>query len=193
MKREMNSYYTREELNAKGFALLGESVFISKNTYIENPNKISVGDNTRIDDYTILKGEINIGSHVHIAAWNYLDAGRNKIIIKDFSTISGKGSVYATLEGVETYYRNIKKCDKNKDVYIGEEVVFGMSSIVLPGSVIADGNAFGAMSIIAGGYEEWGINVNYNINKIASRIKDRKRDLLLKEKEFLDEYNEKIK
>lgn len=186
-----NSFYSRSELDIIGFSNIGEDVLISRNTYIPNPERIRLGNNCRIDDFCVLLGNIMIGSHVHIAAWNYMNAGINKIFIGDFSTISGRGSIYAVSEGIESYLDSNCNSKENLDVIIENEVVFGMKSIILPGTIAKAGNSFGAMSVVAGIYEEWGINYNYKGSKFAYRVKDRKKELLVREKAFIDEYNKK--
>ena len=56
----MNSFYTVEELGKIGFKKLGKNVLISKKSSIYTPENISIGDNVRIDDFTILSGTIEI-------------------------------------------------------------------------------------------------------------------------------------
>lgn len=186
-----NSFYSRSELELLGFSNIGKDILISRNTYIPNPDKIWIGDNCRIDDFSVLLGHIVIGNHVHIAAWNYMNAGENKISIGDFSTISGRGSIYAVSEGVESYVESIHLLKKDFDVVIEKEVVFGMGSLILPGTIVRIGNSFGAMSVAGGVYEEWGINLNYKGCKLACRVKNRKKELLMREKVFLDEYRKR--
>ena len=46
--------YTREELEAIGFAQLGENVKISKKASIYGAANISIGNHVRIDDFCII-------------------------------------------------------------------------------------------------------------------------------------------
>lgn len=45
------SYLTRDEIENFGFNKIGRNVLISDKTSIYNPQKISIGDNVRIDDF----------------------------------------------------------------------------------------------------------------------------------------------
>lgn len=52
----MNSYYSNEELD----------LLQCKKASIYSAQKISIGNNVRIDDFVILSGRILIGNYVHI-------------------------------------------------------------------------------------------------------------------------------
>ena len=65
----MNNFFNEEELNKMGFKSIGKNVLISKKASIYSPEKIKIGDHVRIDDFTILSGNITIGNYVHISAY----------------------------------------------------------------------------------------------------------------------------
>lgn len=60
------AYLTRTELENLGFKHLGQNVKISDRAAIYNPESISIGDNSRIDDFCIISGTIVIGNFCHI-------------------------------------------------------------------------------------------------------------------------------
>ena len=62
------SFYNEEELKEIGLKVYGKNVLISRNATIYGADKISIGDNVRIDDFCILSGNISLGSYIHIAA-----------------------------------------------------------------------------------------------------------------------------
>lgn len=185
----MNSFYTQNELEGMGFESLGENVLISKKSSIYSPNKISIGDNVRIDDFCILSGRIKLGSYIHIAAYSLLVGGEEGIIMNDFSGVSSRVSIYAMSDdysGVsltnpmipEKYKRTIRA-----QVIVGKHVIIGASSVVLPGVEIKEGTAVGALSLVNKSLQEWSIYVG-NPVKI---IKERSKDILTLEKKFLNE------
>lgn len=47
-------FYSREQLEKIGFKSLGENVLISDKTSIYSPENISIGNNVRVDDFSIL-------------------------------------------------------------------------------------------------------------------------------------------
>ena len=81
----MSSFYSVDELNTLGLKSFGENVLISRKCSIYSPEKISIGNNVRIDDFCILSGNISLGSHIHISAYSALYG--TKGIIMDFSKV----------------------------------------------------------------------------------------------------------
>ncbi|WP_420230511.1 acyltransferase [Psychrobacter sp. ER1] len=68
-------------------------------------------------------------------------------------------------------------------VTLKRQVIVGAGSIIMPGVTIAEGCSIGAMTLVNKSTEAWGIYVG----NPARRVKDRKQDLLLLEKTFLEE------
>ncbi len=64
----MNSFYSRKELLSLGFKKIGKDVLISRKASFYNIEKIEIGNNVRVDDFSILSGKIKIGSYVNISA-----------------------------------------------------------------------------------------------------------------------------
>jgi galactoside O-acetyltransferase len=78
------AFYQREALEKMGFKHLGENVKISDKASIYNHDLISVGDNSRIDDFCVLSGNITIGRNVHIAVFCNMAGGELGITMEDF-------------------------------------------------------------------------------------------------------------
>lgn len=180
------SFLKQEELEKLGFKHLGENVLISDKCSIYNAKNISIGDHTRIDDFSILSagdGGIEIGRYVHIACFASL-IGKSKITMKDFSGVSSRVSIYSSSDNYDGEWMT-NPClpetvinTQHKDVIIGKHVVIGSNSVVLPGVTLFDGSSVGAMSLvnksIDGPYVCVGIP--------AKKIKDRKSNIFELEK-----------
>ena len=69
MEKIQTSFYSPEELKEIGFKSVGENVLISRKVSIYSPQKISIGNNVRIDDFCILSGNITLGNYCRIAAY----------------------------------------------------------------------------------------------------------------------------
>lgn len=54
------SFLSDSELRKIGFKKLGKNVKISEKASIYNPEKIEIGDNSRIDDFCLLSGKISV-------------------------------------------------------------------------------------------------------------------------------------
>lgn len=185
----MNSFYTNIELKELGIKKIGSNVLISRKCSIYGAKDIVIGDNVRIDDFAILSGNIIMGNYIHIAAYTALYGGKVGIEIGDFSTISSRGVVYAVSDDysgetmtnpmVSSKYRGVIE----KNVIIGRHTIIGTGTTILPGVVIEEGVSVGAMSLVKDNLMEWGIYAGIP----CRRIKERKKDILIYEKMFLQE------
>lgn len=181
-------FYTREELEKIGFKSLGENVLLSNKASIYSPEKISIGNNVRIDDFCILSGEIKIGNYIHIAAYCGFFGGAG-IEIEDFSTTSSRVIIYSVSDDYSglsltnpMILEKYKYLQKGK-VIIKKHSIVGTGSTILPGVILDEGTAVGAHSLISKSTEAWGIYVG----SPSKRVKERKRDLLELERKFLEE------
>ena len=183
------AYYGEAELRAMGFKFLGRNVKISEKASIYNCNQIEIGDNSRIDDFCVLSGKIKIGRFVHIAPQCLLAGGAQGILMEDFSGLAYHVQVFSQSDDYSgatmtnptesSDYKN----ETRKAVSIGRHVIIGAGSMVFPGVSIAEGCSVGAMTLVHKSTEPWGIY----LGNPARRLKDRKRDLLDLEKEFLEQ------
>ena len=89
---------------------------------------------------------------------------------------------YMTNPTVPEQYTKVEQAP----VRIGRHVIVGTGSTLLPGAVLGEGVAVGAMSLVKGVAEPWGIY--YGIP--ARRQKERSRELLERCREFESERKE---
>lgn len=181
----MNSFFSDSELKGLGLKKVGKNVLVSVKCSIYGAENIEIGDNVRVDDFSILSGKIVLHDYIHIAAYTALFGGSAGIEINSFSTISSRGAVYAISDDysgktmtnpmVADEYRGVIE----EHVAIGRHVVIGTGTTVLPGVKIGTGVAVGAMSLVLKDLAEWGIYAGIP----CKYIKDRKKDLLLLEKD----------
>jgi galactoside O-acetyltransferase len=192
MNLRETSYYSECELHDIGFAEIGNDVRISRKCSLYSSSRTRIGSNVRIDDFCILSGPITLGSHVHIAAYCGLFGGAG-ITMCDFSGLSSRVSIYSTSEDYSgdsltnpTIPIDFRKLHSGS-VEIGRHAIIGCGAVVLPGAVIGEGVAIGALSLVRGGLEAWGIYAGVP----ASRMRERSRGLLQQEEIFLINYDRK--
>jgi|SRR6185295_3977122 len=146
-------YLTAPQITQLGFKHVGVAVRISDKASFYNAPNISISDGVRIDDYTIFSagmGGIEIGKLVHVGCFTSL-IGAGKIIIGDYTELSGRVSIYSSTNNFDSDSFFI---DGNRiniiegDVKIGNRVVVGCSSIVLPNVSIGFGSRVGALSLV---------------------------------------------
>lgn len=183
----MTSFYSFEELKELGFKYLGgEDILISRKTSIYGADHISVGNHTRIDDFSLLSGNIFIGEHVHIAAYCGLFGGSSGIVIEDFCGISSRSAVYADTDDysgeamtnptIPDEYRHIL----GGCVTFKKHSLIGTGCTVLSNLTVGEGASVGAMSLIQKDIEPWTVNAGIPCRK----LKERSRRLLELEKKM---------
>lgn len=179
---------SREAIDRIGFASVGDNVLISDKASIYNPDKIRIGSSVRIDDFCVLSagaGGISIGSYVHIAVYSAL-IGAGGISVSDFCNISSRVCIYSSNDDysgefmtnpmVPSIYTNVT----HEDVRMGKHVIVGSGSVVLPGVVLEDGCAVGALSLVKQNCEPFCVYGGVPARKIGRR----RRGLLVCEDEF---------
>lgn len=187
-----SGFYTEKDLVDVGFKSIGRNILIDKNCTIIGLNNISIGSNVRIDAYTTITasegGGLTIGSNIHIAGYCLL-AASGGIIMEDFSAISHGTKIYSASDDYSGgYLTNAVIPDKYKNVKRGlvtlkKHSLIGSSSVLLPGVVVGEGTTVGAMSLVSKSLDDWSVYAGIP----AKKIKDRPRDLLKLEHEYVRE------
>jgi galactoside O-acetyltransferase len=180
---------SRNALEAIGFASIGADVHISDKASFYGAGRIKIGNHVRIDDYCVLsagEGGIEIGNHIHIAVYTSL-IGAGKITLADFCNISSRVSIYSSSDDytggsmtnptVPDEFKNVQ----HAPVALGRHVIIGCGTVILPGITLEEGVAVGALSLVNKNCKSFGTYVG----NPARRIKDRKRDLLVLERQLI--------
>ncbi len=180
----MNSFYSPSELKNFEFRSYGENVLISRKASIYSPDRISFGNNVRVDDFCILSpdtGSIEIGSFVHIAAYTAL-YGKKGIEIKDFSGLAPRATVFSASDDFAGKYLTPSPVFPKQYSYvwggrviINKYVIVGVGSVIMPLVVLGEGSAIGAMSLVEKDTMEWGIYKGIPARLIKKRSKDLKK------------------
>ena len=183
------AYYTQEQLLQLGFKSIGKNIKISDKASIYDRNQIEIGDNSRIDDFCVISGNIKVGKNVHITPMCLIAGGEKGVILEDFVTIAYGVKIFTqsddyhgdslTNSTIPEKYKNEKKVK----VLLKKHSIVGSGSIILPGTVLGVGVSVGAMSLITKTTDPWGIYAGIP----AVRIKNRSKKLVKKEKEYLEE------
>lgn len=169
------SFYTPEELAQIGLKSYGENVRISRYAQIYSPEKISIGDNVRIDDFCILSGNITIGSHIHIAAYCALYGADYGIIMEDYTGLSARATIYAAMDDFSGDYL-IGPIHEDKSINVTGGLVqickyaqIGAGGLVFPSVCVGEGTVLGAMSMAKQALIPWSIYAGIPARKIMQR------------------------
>lgn len=183
----MNSFYSPEELAKIGFRSLGANVLLSRKASIYGAEKISIGNNVRIDDFCVLSGNIELGDYIHIAVGCCLFAGEAGIVMHDFSGLSSRCAIYAESDDYSGMALTNPMVPDRFRLISGEKVtldrhaLIGSGTTILPGVTVGEGASVGSMALVSKSLEPWGVYVGIPCKK----VKDRSRNLLALEQKLL--------
>ncbi|CDZ77503.1 dTDP-3-amino-3,6-dideoxy-alpha-D-galactopyranose 3-N-acetyltransferase [Legionella massiliensis] len=180
-------YLPRSALEELGFKYLGQEVKISDSAKIYNADQIMIGDNSRIDDFCVLSGKLELGRNVFMGVHGNLAGGIHGIKLADFVTMAYYVNLFTQSDDYyghsltnSTIPRKYKQ-EKFGRLEVGKHAIIGSNSVIMPDAHIAEGCAIGAMSLVTKPTEPWGIYRGIP----AKRVKERERDLLKLEQLYL--------
>lgn len=175
------AFLTEKQLFEVGFASFGENVLISDKASFYGTDKIHIGSNVRIDDFCVLsagQGGIQIGNYIHIAVYSSI-IGAGKVTLSDFCNISSRVSIYSSNDDYSGQYMTNPMVPSeftnvtHSPVYLGEHVIIGSGTVILPGVTLEEGVAIGCLSLV---------NINCDANFIYAgspirKIKNRETNM----------------
>lgn len=139
----------------KKLKYLGHGCIIGKTVRIRKPEECIIGDNTIIDDFTYISCTIEIGTNCHIASNVALTGGAGKFKMGNFSTLSNNCTVHCASSDYDKFSMDLPSAPKElqyggivENITLGNEVVIGAHSCILPGVILPDGVACGAYSLL---------------------------------------------
>ncbi len=184
-----SKYLTEHDLSDYGFRSLGRNVRISSDVRVYGQENISIGNDVRIDDFTILSaanGSIEIGNHVFVARGCHL-SGTMHLRIHDFVTLAGNVTIYTasddysgeslTGQAIPPVFTKLK----GGLVEIHKHVILGTGTSVIGPAQLCEGSGTGAMSLVIRDLEPWSLYVGCPAKKIA----DKSRGAMAQENLFL--------
>lgn len=185
-------YLSREKIAKIGFKSYGKNLQISSKAIFYRPERISIGNNIKIDDFAVLANNITLENYIHIGIRATLLASDNApIILNNFCGIAYRAMIITSSDDYSgnfmtnpTILDEYRNCTFAK-VVVGKHAIIGANSMIMPGCNIAEGVAVGAMSLIFRPTKEWGIYFGIP----AKRISERSKNLLILEKQFQEKLN----
>lgn len=172
-------FFSADELIEIGFSAVGADCQISRKSSFYGI-KGRIGDRVRIDDFCIVKGHVEIGSHIHVAAFCSVSGAAAKVQLNDFCTLSNRVSIFT---GSDDYTADTLNNSQLPDAYttvrtgavtIGSAVLIGAHSVILPGVTIGDGGSVGAMTVVHRSVPEGGM---VRAPAAVGVLSERKRDV----------------
>lgn len=180
-------FLNNDALIKLGLKYFGKNVKISDKAAIHSPELIEIGDNSRIDDFCVISGNVRIGRNVHIAVFCNVAGGEVGITMEDFSGLAygchvfSQSDDYSGRSLTNPTVPDIYKEELKAGVCIERHCIVGCATVILPGVTLREGTAIGAMSMVTKTTESW--SVYFGVP--AKRLKPRAKDLLALEAAYL--------
>ena len=174
-------YLTEADLAQSGFKSLGRNIRVHERASLYGLENISLGDDVRIDDFTIIiaTGEVMIGRHVSIPNHCFL-GGKYGLELQDFVTLAPGVKLFSASDDYSgehmtgpTLPREMTGGRHGK-IILHRHVLLGAGTVVMPGCILHEGSAVGALSLVTKNLEAWGLYAGVP----CALLRSRKRDLL---------------
>jgi acetyltransferase-like isoleucine patch superfamily enzyme len=146
---------------------------VSLQTRILLSIRISFGKGTVVKPYAIIqtwKGKISIGRQCAISSFDHITNGDNDLIIGNYVRI---GPSVTIMGGSRNYKKKdipiIDQGSSHEGVKIGNDVLIGAGTVVLPGCDIGDGAVIGANSLVNKDISPYAIAAGVPVKIIGER------------------------
>tara|TARA_B100000700_G_C14726527_1_gene706303 strand:- start:50 stop:613 length:564 start_codon:yes stop_codon:yes gene_type:complete len=177
MKKQ--DYYSLKDLKNLKFKKIGTNLEIKKSVKFFFSENIEIGNNVRIEDYSIItgRGGVKIGNYVQISSHSCL-LGKFGIELGNYVTLAPGVKIFS---GSDDYYghdiytsflksKNFLEKNRGK-IKIKDYVIIGANSVVMPNLIINEGVAIGALSFVNKSLKDWNIYYGTKIKKSKKRSK----------------------
>jgi len=188
------AYLSKQQLDRLGFRRIGNNVRISDKAAIYDPERIEIGDHSRIDDFCVISGLVKIGAYCHVTPMCLIAGGQPGIHIADFCTFAYGVKIFSQSDDYtgETMANSLIPKKYKKEIFaavsVEQHAIVGAGSVIMPGVILREGTAIGAMSLVTQSTESWGIYTGIP----ARRQRDRSKELLSLADQFIREQSDSI-
>ena len=137
----------------KELGACGENVFIGHNTIITQPQNVYLGDNVRIDPFTLITSKLVVKNYVQICAYAMLGGSYNTIFLEDWTFIGYGSKLFTNSEDYSGAGGPVNEFWGKGRVYKGDITLnkyAGIASdvMVFPGIEFPEGTCIGAKSLV---------------------------------------------
>lgn len=156
------AWLTQEQLKSLNLKHLGKDVKISDKVSILNPDQLSIGDRSRIDDFCVISGNVSLSNNVHITVFCNLSGGEPGISIDSFSGLAYGSHIFTqnddysgeTLLGPTVPIEFRPKTQKSP-VVLEKFCNIGAHALITPGVTLREGTVVGMKSLILRSTKPW--------------------------------------
>jgi len=176
-RADQESFLSDRELLKKGFKKIGNNVKISRFATFYRVDLIKLGNHTRIDDFAVLTGNIEIGDYCHIAPHSVISGSSDSIVsIGSFCTFAYGVRVFSRSDDYHGFSMTGSVVPSeftspySNDIVIDNHCIIGASAVVFPGVHMSEGTALGSMSLLKVSTGPWTIHAGIPAKQIKERL-----------------------
>lgn len=185
------TFYSLKEISGLRlmFKHIGQDVKISRLATIINPDRLEIGDHSRIDDFCFLSGDIKIGRWCHVGNYVLIN-GNHGFQMDDFAGIAPRCSFFSETDdymgnGIAGPCTGDKfRCLQKGSIHIEKYVSLATGVLILPGVVLKQGSVATPYSIVRSDLRPWMIHQGNPARPVAKRkrkvILDYAREIIAK-------------
>lgn len=157
----------------------GKNVFIGHNVIFTQPQNVHLGDNVRIDPFTLITCKLRTGNNVQITAYSMLGGSYNSVIMGDWTFIGYGSKLFTASEDYSGKFGPVNEYWGNGRVFKGDIILNDFSGIasdviVFPGVELPKGCCIGAKSLVHTNstLSKWNVFVGNPLEHFKARDKD---------------------
>lgn len=147
---------------------------VSPSARIQVTSRIQFGRQTVVKPYVIVQttgGEMRFGRECALSSFSHFSTGAGDVIVGDYVRIAPNCTIVGGTKS--TTRRDLRIIDQPEvtpnGITIGDDVLIGANSVVLPASRIGTGAVIGAGSVVQGDIPDYAIAVGAPAKVIAQR------------------------
>lgn len=164
----------------KELAYCGENVFIGHNVVITNPKEVYLGNNVRIDPFSIITTQLEVGDYVQICGHTVLGGGaQQKIKLGSWTAIGYGSKLFCGTEDFTGKWGPINEFWGGNKIHRGDITfedysVIASDVIVMAGVTLPTGCTIGAKSFVYHNAElkDWSIYLGNPLKYHKERDKE---------------------
>jgi len=131
----------------------GKNVKIAHNVLISQPENVHLGDNVRIDPFTLITSKLKTGNNVQITAYSMLGGKNQWVIMGDWTFIGYGSKVFTASEDYSGKHGPVNEYWGNGKIFKGDIIFNDFSGIasdvmLFPGVELPEGCCIGAKSLV---------------------------------------------